>query len=104
MILYLGWVVAAFAVGFGLACMLRRREMTLRRRVSQIPVFRGKTYAEVLRELDSDPQIAIKQANDGTLRTWRDQSGYSISFLFDARDRCLGVVEESERKGRETMK
>ena len=96
MFLYLGWVVAAFTVGFGLACLLRRRETTLRRRVSQIPVFRGKTYAEVLRELDSDPQTTERQADDQTLRTWRDKGGYSLSLLFDARDVCLGVTEEHD--------
>ena len=94
MFLYLGWVIAAFAVGFGLACWLRRREHSLRRRVSMIPVFRGKTYAEILRELDSEPQAAVTQADSSILRTWRDRGGYSISLNFDEHDRCLGVVDE----------
>ncbi len=101
MLLYLGWVVAAFLIGFGLAWWLRRREKSLRRRVSQIPLFRGKTYAEILRELGGEPHSTIRQADDSALRTWRDKGGYSISLAFDARDLCMGVVEEKERKGRD---
>ncbi len=101
MLLYLGWVVAAFLIGFGLAWWLRRREKSLRRRVSQIPLFRGKTYAEILRELGGEPHSTIRQADDSALRTWRDKGSYSISLAFDARDLCMGVVEEKERKGRD---
>ncbi len=92
--LYLGWIAAAFMVGFVLASRLKQRKPSLRRQITQTPVFRGKTYAEILREVGIDPQTAVRQTDGRILRTWRDQSGYSVSLLFDAEDRCLGVEEE----------
>jgi len=94
MLLYLGWVAAAFMAGFALAWGLRVHRRNLRRRMTQIPVFRGKTYAEILREVGCDPQTSVRQTDGHTLRTWRDPGGYSISLLFDTGDLCLGVAEE----------
>ncbi len=92
--LYLGWIAAAFMVGFALASWLKLRNPSLRQRITQTPVFRGKTYAEILHEIGIDPQTTIQQPDRHTLRTWRDHSGYSVSLLFDAEDRCLGVEDE----------
>lgn len=92
--LYLGWVAAAFMVGFSLASWLKQRRPNLRQYISQTPVFRGKTYAEILREVGIDPQMAVHKTDGHILRTWHDHSGYSISLLFDANDLCLGVEDE----------
>ena len=94
MFLYLGWIAAAFMVGFALAWRLKQRSPNLLRRITQMPVFRGKTYAEILREVGMDPRTVVQQTDGHTLRTWRDRGGYSVSLLFDAEDRCLGVQEE----------
>ncbi len=96
MLLYFGWIAAAFMAGFAFACWMKQRKQTLRQRVTQMPVFRGKTFAEILREIQSDPQTTIQQTDGRILRTWHDQSGYSISLLFDTRDLCLGVEDEHD--------
>ena len=90
MFLYLGWIAAAFLAGVLLA---QRRKPTLQQRVTKLCVFAGRTYAEILRTMDS-PQTETRQADGRTLRTWRN-SEYSISLLFDGRDMCLGVEDES---------
>ena len=90
MFLYLGWIVAAFLAGI---LLTQRRKPTLQQRVFQMCVFTGRTYAEIVRELEQ-PQTETYQADGRTLRTWRDRD-YSISLLFDERDMCLGVEDES---------
>ena len=86
MLLYLGWVIAAFMTGFALASWLTQRKLPLQRRMTRIPVFRGKTYAEILREVDIEPQT-VRLCPDGhVLRIWRDQDEHSISLEFDGGD------------------
>ncbi|MBR6954577.1 MAG: hypothetical protein IKH77_06035 [Clostridia bacterium] len=94
MLLYLGWIAAAFMAGFALARQMKRHGRTLQRRISCLPVFRGKTYGEILRAVGADPQTTVQRTDGHTLRTWCDPGGYSISLLFDDRDLCLGVEEE----------
>ena len=91
MFVYLGWIVAAFLAG---VLLEQRRKPTLQQRVAQLSVFAGRSYAEILRTLDA-PQTETRQADGRTLRTWRN-CDYSISLLFDERDVCLGVEDESD--------
>ena len=98
MILYLGWIAAAFLAGFLLANRRKRRERSLQRQMTQIPVFRGKTYSEILREVAREPKTTQLCPNGHILRTWRDEDGYSISLAFDTGDMCLGVENEASLK------
>ena len=93
MLIYLGWIAAAFLAGILFALWLKARRSSLRQRVLDAAVFRGKTYQEITREIDA-PQTIIRQTDGRTLRTWQED-GYSISLLFDAQDLCLGVESES---------
>ena len=92
MLIYLGWIAAAFLAGVLFAERMRRRRLSLQARARKAAVFRGKTYREVLREMN-EPQTTVRQADGRTLRTWREE-GYSISLLFDGRGLCLGVEDE----------
>ena len=93
MLVYLGWIVAAFLAGMLLMLFLQRRKPSLQQRVMQMGVFAGRSYAEILMAMDA-PQTAVQQTDGRTLRTWRN-SDYSISLLFDGQDVCLGVEDES---------
>ena len=92
MLIYLGWIAAAFLAGILFTLLLKNRRPSLRKRVTDAAVFRGKTYQEIKREID-EPQAIIRQTDGRTLRTWREE-GYSVSLLFDAKDLCLGVEDE----------
>ena len=93
MLVYLGWIAAAFMAGILFAGWIKSRRPSLQTRVEKAGYFRGKSYKEILREMNA-PQTVIQQTDGRTLRTWQED-GYSISLLFDAQDLCLGV--ESER-------
>ena len=93
MLIYLGWIVAAFLAGVLYAGWIKRRKPSLQALVRKAAVFRGKTYQEVLVEM-SAPQSTIRQTNGFTLCTWQEDE-YSISLLFDAQGLCLGVESES---------
>ena len=92
MLIYLGWIAAAFLAGILFAGWIRRRKPSLQARAKKAAVFRGKTYREILSEMD-EPQTTIRQTDGCTLRTWRED-GYGISLLFDPQDMCLGVEDE----------
>lgn len=93
MLLYLGWIVAAFLMGVLLTVILQRRKPTLQRRVIQMGVFAGRAYGQILGRLGA-PQAEARLADGQTVRTWRNRD-YSISLLFDAQDMCAGVEDES---------
>ena len=93
MLIYLGWIAAAFLAGILFSLRLKARRTSLRNRVGLAAVFKGKTYQEIVREING-PQTVIQRTDGRTLRTWQED-GYSISLLFDARDLCLGVECES---------
>ena len=95
MLLYIGWVIAAFMAGYALANWRRQFKPSLQQRMTQIPVFRGKTYAEILREIKLEPQTVQISPDGHTLRSWRDQDEYSITLEFDGGDVCMGVASES---------
>ena len=88
----IGWMVAAFLAGVLLMGWIQRRKPTLQQRVSELGVFAGRNYAEILRKLE-EPQTETRQPDGQTLRTWRNRD-YSISLLFDRQEMCLGVEEE----------
>ena len=92
MLIYLGWIAAAFLAGILFAEWMKRRRPSLLARAKKAAVFRGKTYREVMDEMGAAHKI-IQQTDGRTLRTWQED-GYSISLLFDARDLCLGVEDE----------
>lgn len=93
--LYLGWVVAAFLGGMLLTgwILLRRKQCSLKQRLSEVETYMGKSYAQVLAIAQTAPQATIHRANGQVLRTWRD-GGYAISLLFDEHNICLGVEDE----------
>ncbi len=92
MLVYLGWIAAAFLAGILFAGWLYHRRPSLESRVKKAAVFRGKTCREVISEIGPAQKI-IRQSNGYTLRTWKEGE-YSISLLFDAQDICLGVEDE----------
>ena len=92
MLIYLGWIAAAFLAGILFADWFRRRKPSLHTRAKKAAVFRGKTYREIVSEI-SEPQTTIQRTDRCTLRTWQED-GYSLTLLFDAQDMCLGVEEE----------
>ena len=92
MLIYLGWIAAAFLAGILLTLWLKARRPSLRQRVKDAAVFRGKTYREVMSEIGA-AQAIIQQADGRTLRTWQED-GYSVTLLFDAQGLCLGVEDE----------
>lgn len=94
--IYLGWVVAAFLLGFLAAYIVRRGKKaprTLRQRFSSVPTFYGRTLVEIQRLAGNAPYSTSHKTDGRTLRTWRD-GNYSITLLFDVCDVCLGVEEE----------
>lgn len=93
MLYYLGWIIAAFLAGLLLAGWLQRRGSTLQQRAERLGVFAGRGYTEILRAMNT-PHAEERLKDGRAVRTWRGD-GYSISLLFDARDVCLGVKDES---------
>ena len=85
--------VVAMAVMDGVTMFCRKaRRPSLRQRVKDAAVFRGKTYREVMGKMGA-AQTIIQQTDGRTLRTWQEDD-YSISLLFDAQELCLGVEDE----------
>ena len=92
MLIYLGWIAAAFLAGILLTLWLKARRPSLRQRVKEAAVFRGKVFPEIVREI-GDPQTDTQQKDGRSLRTWQED-GYSVTLLFDAQGLCLGVEDE----------
>ena len=91
--LYLGWILAAFFAGLLLAERRRKGRRSLRERFSRVEVFRGRSYPEVLAIAGHRPRTVIRQADGTSQRVWREGE-YFIELSFDARDVCLGVIDE----------
>ena len=92
MLIYLGWIAAAFLAGILLTLWLKARRPSLRQRVKEAAVFRGKVLPEIVREI-GEPQTDTRQKDGRSLRTWQED-GYSVTLLFDAQGLCLGVEDE----------
>ena len=70
MLIYLGWIAAAFLAGILFTLWLKARRPSLRKRVGLAAVFKGKTYQEIVREMN-EPQAVIQRTDGRTLRTWQ---------------------------------
>lgn len=87
--------MAAFLGGFLLALWLwqRKKRRSLRERFSHVESFQARSYREVLAIAGAKPNTIVHQADDTTRKVWREE-GYFIALAFDARDVCLGVIDE----------
>ena len=87
--------MAAFLGGFLLALWLwqRKTRRSLRERFSRVESFQGRSYREVLTIAGAKPNTIVHQADGTTRKIWREE-GYFIALAFDARDVCLGVIDE----------
>ena len=94
LLIYLGWIVAAFLGGFLLAYSQLKKRHALRDNFARVEMYQGRTYREILTMVGAKPNSVVHQANGLTLRTWQEP-GYAITLLFDRHDVCLGVEDES---------
>lgn len=92
MLLYSGWIVAAFLMGVLVTLLLRERWPSLQRQAFRLGAFAGRNYAEILAHL-KEPQTEERRNDGRIVRTWRGRH-YSISLRFDERDMCQGVESE----------
>lgn len=93
MILYLGWIIAAFLAGLLLGKWPKKQKMKLQERFDRLNICKGMSYVEILQRVQAAPRIIDRNANDDTERTWAEER-YSITLTFDHQDICLGVQEE----------
>lgn len=93
MILYLGWIIAAFLAGLLLGKWPKKQKMKLQERFDRLNICKGMSYVEVLQHVQAAPRITDRNADGVTERTWVDE-GYSIKLTFDRQDICLGVTDE----------
>ena len=93
MLIYLGWIAAAFLGGFLLALWQRKKHHSLRENFARVEFFKGRGYREIVAIAGSRPNSIIQQADGHIIKVWKE-IGYSISLEFDAQDICLGVMDE----------
>ncbi len=93
MLVYLGWIVAAFLGGFLLALWQRMAHHSLRTNFARVEVFAGRSYREILTIAGAKPNTITQQTDGDTLKTWQE-GDYCITLAFDRRDICLGVEDE----------
>ena len=93
MIIYLGWIIAAFLAGLLLGKWPRKQKMKLQERFDRLNICKGMSYVEILQHVEAAPRITERNADGVTERTWVDE-GYSIKLTFDRQDICLGVTDE----------
>ena len=93
MILYVGWIIAAFLAGLLLGKWPKKQKMKLQERFDKLNICKGMSYVEILQHVQAAPRITNRNADGITKRTWADE-GYSITLTFDRQDICLGVQDE----------
>lgn len=93
MLLYLGWIIAAFLAGFLLGKWPKKQKMKLKERFDKLNICKGMSYVDILQHMQAAPRITDRNADGVTERTWADE-GYSITLTFDRQDICLGVTDE----------
>lgn len=93
MILYLGWIIAAFLARLLLGKWPKKQKMKLQERFDRLNICKGMSYVEILQHVKAAPRITDRNANGVTERTWVDEE-YSIKLTFDRQDICLGVTDE----------
>lgn len=97
MVLYLGWIIAAFLAGLLLGKWPKKQKMKLQERFDRLNICKGLSYVEILQHMQAAPRITDRNADGVTERTWADE-GYSITLTFDRQDICLGVTDEVVNK------
>ena len=97
MVIYLGWIIAAFLAGLLLGKWPKKQKMKLQERFDRLNICKGMSYVEILQHLQAAPRITDRNADGVTERTWVDE-GYSITLTFDRQDICLGVTDEVVNK------
>ena len=97
MIIYLGWIIAAFLAGLLLGKWPKKQKMKLQERFDRLNTCKGMSYAEILQRVQAAPRITDCNTDGVTERTWVDE-GYSITLTFDRQDICLGVTDEVVNK------
>ena len=93
MVIYLGWIIAAFLTGLLLGKWPKKQKMKLQERFDRLNICKGLSYVEILQHVEAAPRITERNADGVTERTWVDE-GYSIKLTFDRQDICLGVTDE----------
>lgn len=93
MIIYLGWIIAAFLAGFLLGKWPKKQKMKLKKRFDKLNICKGMSYVEIMKHVQAAPRITDCNADGVTERTWAEER-YSITLTFDHQDICLGVQEE----------
>lgn len=93
MVLYIGWIIAAFLAGLLLGKWPEKQKMKLQERFDKLNICKGMSYVEILQRVQAAPRITDRNANGDTERTWADE-GYSIKLTFDRHDICIGVQDE----------
>lgn len=93
MVLYLGWIIAAFLAGLLLGKWPKKQKMKLQERFDRLNICKGMSYVEILQRVEAAPRITDRNADGVTERTWVDEE-YSIKLTFDQHDICLGVQDE----------
>lgn len=93
MLVYLGWIVAAFLGGFLLAMWQRKTHHSLRTNFARVEVFAGRSYREIVTIAGAKPDTITQQTDGDTLKTWQE-GDYFITLAFDSRDICRGVEDE----------
>lgn len=93
MILYLGWIIAAFLAGLLLGKRPQKQKMKLQELFDRLNICKGMSYVEILQRAQAAPRITDRNADGVTERIWVDD-GYSIKLTFDRQDICLGVQDE----------
>lgn len=91
MVLYIGWIIAAFLAGLLLGKW--KQKMKLQERFDRLNICMGMSYVEILQRVETAPRITDRNADGVTERAWADE-GYSITLTFDQQDICLGMQEE----------
>ena len=97
MILYIGWIIAAFLAGLFLEKWPKKQKIKLQERFDRLNICKGMSYVEILQHAQAAPRITDRNADGVTERTWVDE-GYSITLTFDRQDICLGVTDEVVNK------
>lgn len=93
MVLYIGWIVAAFLAGLLLGKWPKKQKMKLKERFDRLNICMGMSYVEILQRVEAAPRITDRNADGVTERTWVEER-YSITLTFDHQDICLGVQDE----------
>lgn len=93
MVLYIGWIIAAFLAGLLLGKWPKKQKMKMQERFDRLNICMGMSYVEILQHVEAAPRITDRNTNGVTERTWVEER-YSITLTFDHQDICLGVQEE----------